>query len=165
MIIINALKLFLQMVFIIQFLCLTELTCFERAWHSTHKHGFAWIKWHGSIQHKVSIRESPRSNLYRFIFYCRWGDTQVELVIILNARINQLLHWALILKCIQQAPISVQVRKILKPRFNVLLDFKLSSKETDTSLKPLNHTAQMVQVTQIFTFFQFNPPYASTKSS
>jgi len=70
-IITTAFKLFLHTVFIIQFLCLTKLTCFERAWHSTYKHGFAWIKWHGSIQHKVSIRESPRSDLYRFIFYCR----------------------------------------------------------------------------------------------
>jgi len=124
MIIINAFKLSLQTVFIIQFLRLKELTCFERAWYSTHKHSFAWIKWHGSIQHKVSIRQSPRSDLYRFIFYCRWGDTQVEFVIILNAGINQLLHWALILKCIQQASISVQVRKILKSRFNVLFDLK-----------------------------------------
>jgi hypothetical protein len=46
------------------------------------------------------------------------------------------LHWALILKYIQQAVINVQARKILKPRFKALLDFKPLRKQKYKKLIP-----------------------------
>lgn len=127
-----------------------KLTCFERAWYSAYKDCFTWVQWHGSIQHKVSIWESPRSDLNRFIFYCRWGDTQVQLVIVLYAGINQLLHRALILKAISRSKLNgLSPGKILGSGFQTK-NWKIEN------LHPFSSTVRTVQITQTFKTIQFN---------
>lgn len=73
------------------------LTSFQRSRDSTHKDRLSGIQWQGSVEDKVGIRQLPRSDLHRFVLDGGGRDAQVQLIIVLDAGVNQLLYRDLIL--------------------------------------------------------------------
>lgn len=75
----------------------TTLTGFQRSRHATHEHRFARVQRHRGVQHVVGIGQTPRPNLHRLVLDGRRRHAQVQLVLVGDARLNQLLHAALVL--------------------------------------------------------------------
>lgn len=74
-----------------------QLTCFQRARNPTDEHGFAWIQRHRSVQHKISIRQAPRTNLNRLILDGWRRHADVQLLVLHDAVLNQILDRAFVL--------------------------------------------------------------------
>lgn len=74
------------------------LTGFEWSWDSADEHRLPWIQRQRRIEDEVCVGESPRSNLHGFVLDGWRGDAKVELVFVLDARVDQTLHGGLVLE-------------------------------------------------------------------
>jgi len=75
-----------------------SLTGFQRSGHAAHEHRLPGIERHGRVQHEVRVGQTPRPYLHRFVLDGRRRHAQVQFVIVLNARVDQLLHRRLVLQ-------------------------------------------------------------------
>jgi hypothetical protein len=86
----------------------------DAAVQPVHDHGkFDGLQWPGDaadedglpriqrergIKHEVGVRQSPRPNLHRLVLDGGRRDAQVELILVLNARVDQRLHGCFLLQ-------------------------------------------------------------------
>lgn len=75
----------------------SKLTSFQRTRNASNENSFTRIQWHGSIQNKVSIGQTPRANLHWFVLDGGRRDADVELIILDDAIFNQILNRAFVL--------------------------------------------------------------------
>ena len=73
-------------------------TGFQRTWHTADEDGLAGVQRHGSVQDEVGVRQAPRPDLHGLVLDSRGGHAQVQLVVVHDARLDQLLHGALVLQ-------------------------------------------------------------------
>jgi len=75
-----------------------QLHRFERPGHAAHKHGLAGVERQSGVQHEVSVAEPPGADLHRLVLDGGRRHAQVQLVVVLYARVYQLLHAAFVLE-------------------------------------------------------------------
>ena len=68
------------------------ITSFQRSWNPSNKDCLPRIKGKGGVKDKVRVAELPRSDLHRLVLDGRGAHAQVELVLVLDALLNQSLH-------------------------------------------------------------------------
>lgn len=64
------------------------LTCFQRTWNAADKYSFSRIQRHRSIEHVVSVRQAPWTNLHWLVLDSWRWDANVELVIFDDTAVN-----------------------------------------------------------------------------
>ena len=73
------------------------ITSFQRSGNPSNKDCLPGIKGQGGVKDKVRVTELPRSDLDRLILDGRGAHAEVELVLVLDALLDQSLHGALVL--------------------------------------------------------------------
>ena len=75
-----------------------QRTSLEGPGDAPHKDSLAGVEGEGGVQHKVGVREPPGTDLDGFILDGGGRHAQVQLVVVLDTRVDQLLHAALVLR-------------------------------------------------------------------
>ena len=73
------------------------ITSFQRSGNPSNKDCLPGIKGQGGVKDKVRVTELPRSDLDRLVLDGRGAHAEVELVLVLDALLDQSLHGALVL--------------------------------------------------------------------
>lgn len=90
-----------------------QLHCFQWPRHAPDEHGLPGVQRHGGVQDEVGVGQAPRPDLHRLVLDGRRGHAQVELVIVHDARLDQLLHRALVLEQEEGVALRGEVRLAL----------------------------------------------------
>ena len=74
------------------------LTCFQGPGDPADEDGFPGVEGERGVEDEVGVGESPGPDLDRLVLDGRRGDAQVQLVVVLDARVDQRLHGLLVLQ-------------------------------------------------------------------
>ena len=74
------------------------LTCFQGPGDPADEDGLPGVERERGVEDEVCVGESPGSDLHRLVLDGRRGDAQVQLVVVLDARVDQRLHGLLVLQ-------------------------------------------------------------------